>query len=79
MNITHRQIDKIFELIHDKYNIKMLIIDSQRLTFRWHDGTLKRFDSDFNGIMKAVDWIEHAKAEEEVRFQEKRLREVFYP
>ena len=79
MNITHRQIDKIFELIHDKYNIKMLIIDSQRLTFRWHDGTLKRFNSDFKGIMKAVDWIEHAKAEEEVRFKEKQVREVFYP
>ena len=79
MNITHRQIDKIFELIHDKYNIKMLIIDSQRLTFRWHDGTLKRFDSDFNGIMEAITWIEYAKAEEEVRFKEKQVREVFYP
>ena len=76
--MTEEQITKIFEVLHDKHHIKMLIITSQKLTFRWHDGTLKRFNADFNGIMNAVDWIEHAKAEEEVKYKEKQVRKVFY-
>ena len=77
--MNEEQINKIFELIHDKHNIKMLVITSEKITLRWHDNTLKRFDSNFNGVMEAINWIEYAKAEEEVISKEFDVREVFYP